>query len=566
MKLDHPTIDHRNNTTYIILSCDDYADLSQTLRQLGAQLREEKGYEPEYHIVQQDDGAALLSMQLNHFATISSYLEAQEHVEIEPDILKTHVLHLIESDMLNLGAGLVTNSRTNSTIASMMLGNAFDAPIRHIAFDCPLHCEEEMWAKIIHHYEQFQEATPAHMGTTNMIWRAHAERLTDDMFGQLSDLTDHVAIYTRNPNLVLESIIRGRMLNNTPSSGDMIGVLAKNLDDTLSDDMLYAITTDTSQHAMLQNNWSEASGDRREAVEKLLDIYAQSHSDHISWADLKSDILQSKNYTELDDILTVAYDKMAPENPHELPSAMYYPMRDPFGFSEKSYQKQSDFLKMRQEKGKDVVVVDASSLRTIDDIRMRFGEKLGVSPSLLVTENMQERLPAHLLGDIPEETRHLIGKTLASDEVKRLDKPLISSNQFPQTVQKILKRELVLYGEQMSNPAALGAINADELHRIIHLDTSKPISGTETTNMEDAKALINVDPLFCLVMAENCYRHTMDPYAQEMVTTLEHHLENSLFADQAKKLTDTMRGPESSYIQKQSQVTDLHSPAHQRAI
>src|SRR6185369_2280359 len=76
-----------------------------------------------------DPAHPILQIPLDDFATLESYVLATPSLGLKKDILKEEVDRLISGQKLELSAGLITNGRTNSTIANMMLSKAFDIPI-----------------------------------------------------------------------------------------------------------------------------------------------------------------------------------------------------------------------------------------------------------------------------------------------------------------------------------------------------------------------------------------------------------------------------------------------------
>ena len=496
-----------------------------------------------FEFSEENSAHSKLSITLEDFPLLEPYLLVEPSLGLKKDILKDEVDRLIREDQLQLEAGLITNGRTNSTIANMMLSKAFEIPIRHITFDCPLHCEEEMWSKILTGYSKYITSNPDQEGTACVMWSSHGERLTDDMFEALSERTKKMAIYTRNPNQMFTSALDGRVVNTERFGGDIRTVLEEHLPAILPDGFLKILTDSVEVRENLQRQWRDArnASDKVTAVEEMLNHYVRKHSAHDTWDELTAYARKEKDYTAFSDVIEYAYEILAPEDMRSLPSAKFYPSRSPFRFSVRSFQKQLDFLHKRQEHGLPVIVVDSTSIKTTDNLRQQFATGLGVQPRDLLLTNIQDNLPEGLVVN-DHTTTGMVGKTLASEEIKRPNKTSIPLENFPKSIKGKLETELEIYGKLMSNPAAIGPKSLEGLRQIVCLDTKSRITEDKTLAENDPKALANVDPLFCLIMATNYYRNTMDKDTLMLIGTLSKKIPDGLHKE-AQLILDAMLGP-----------------------
>lgn len=502
-----------------------------------------RGIDARFEFLEENSAHPKLNITLEDFPLLEPYLLANPSLGLKKDVLKDEVDRLIREDRLQLEAGLITNGRTNSTIANMMLSKAFEIPIRHITFDCPLHCEGEMWSKILIGYSKYITSNSDRNSTARVIWSSHGERLTNGMFEALSKRTKKMAVYTRNPNQMFTSALDGRVVNSERFGGDIRTVLEEHLLRVLPDEFLKILTDSVEVKASLQKQWQEVrnANDKVNAVEDMLNHYAHKHSTYDTWDKLTAYARRQKDYTAFSDVIDYAYETLAPEDMRSLPSSKLYPLRSPFRFSVRSFQKQLDFLHKRQEQGLPVIVVDSSSIKTTDHLRQQFATGLGVQPEDLLLTNIQDNLPKDLIVH-DHTTTGMVGKTLASDEIKRPDKTSIPLKNFPKSIKNMLETELEIYGKLMSDPAAIGPKSFEDLKQILCLDTKSRITEDKTLSEDHPKALVNVDILFCLVMATNYYRNTMNKDTLTLIGSLSKKIPDSL-QKETQRILDAMMGP-----------------------
>lgn len=429
-------------------------------------------------------------------------------------LLRNAVDQLIYRRELALAAGMVTVGRANSTIAHLMVANSFDDVIRHVQFARPLHDESEPWARILASYGRRAEQARACDGPIRILWSSHGARLTRHIFADLSARTQHVAFVCRNPVHMFSSAIEGRVLNEVPFGGDLASVIRNTLrTDGSSGD--YEIVERFVDTHMKLHRGNLIRYDQPISTSSILDAYAATNSRFESWSQFAADARSRRDYRDLSDLLELAYYSLAPSDPHLLPSSKEYPSRCPFVFSEHCLQHQIEFLKIRQEQGLPVEVIESTAIRTTEAIRARFAASLGLSPDSLVVTNIQSRVSSDFI-----ITDHLTGpmvlRAKQSNALERPNRMTVPLANFPNVIRGALERELVLYGELLASKCTIGPSSLEEVHTLLRLDCLQDI-GVEMAAADDRRSLLHVDPTLCFAMTASLLCRTDD---QRLVRTL----------------------------------------------